>query len=504
MADNEVFVFKQSYKPRNRAATKMLNVKHVTYIATRPGVICNPDCGFGLWGKLPGMQAIGNIEDLRTGLNAVSAASDAHTIYRAVLSVGEDTAKAYDLYDRSEWEKLLRSRMNVIRTEMRIKPENFCWMASMHFKKKHPHVHIVYWDAGKEPKQEHINEKRFDEIAEHVRKAFTGALVNEEPIHSTLQETDAVIRQTRLQLQAMLKDANLPEALDLDRVKLVQRTELGDELLELAKTLPVAGSLKYAYLPKAYKERLDAYIEHVLTVSDFAKMETEYAKLIGEVSRLYGNTAELEAEYREKAHRKLLEALGNETLRYLKEVAAALKAQEPPENMGALLTITRQDAIRILETDESYRALLTLLPPFRTPLPVLLEDVQIKAALNETAKRLAQDIRIRSKVDSLADTTGTTKEEKTALRKEANTALYRAMRTLVWERAQEDMGYDRQQKIELATISVLRLFRSASQSSGQLRAQRELQAEKYRNLSETAKKDLRQKRQQAGDWSPEM
>lgn len=500
----DVFVFKQSYKPRNRAATKMLNVKHVTYIATRPGVVCNPDCGFGLWGKLPGMKAIGSIEDLRTGLNAVSAASDAHTVYRAVLSVGEDTAKAYDLYERGTWEKLLQSRMNVIRTEMRIKPENFCWMASMHYKKKHPHVHIVYWDAGKEPKQEHINEKRFDEIAEHVRKAFTGALVNEEPIRSALQETDAVIRQVRLRLQAMLKDANVPEALDLDHVKPVQRSELGDELLELAKTLPVAGSLKYAYLPKAYKEKLDAYIEHVLTVSDFAKLETEYTELVGDVSRLYGNTSKLEAEYREKAHRKLLEALGNETLRYLKEVAATLKAQEPPENIEALLTATRQDAMRILETDESYRALLALLPPFRTPLPVLLEDAQIKAALNQTVKRLAQDIRIRSKADALAENTDSTKEEKAALRKEANTALRSAMGALVWERVQEDMGYDRQQKAELATISVLRLFRSASQSRGQLRAQRELQAEKFRNLSETAKKDLRRKQQQAGDWSPEM
>ncbi len=91
----ELFVFKQSYKSRNRPTTRVLNQKHLVYIATRPGVMRNPECGFGLWGKLPGMKASQNIDDLRTAYRAIGQASEGHTVYRAILSVDKNTAKDY-------------------------------------------------------------------------------------------------------------------------------------------------------------------------------------------------------------------------------------------------------------------------------------------------------------------------------------------------------------------------------------------------------------------------
>lgn len=45
---------------RNLPSTPVLNQKHLIYIATRPGVMCNPECGFGLWGKLPSMASSQN------------------------------------------------------------------------------------------------------------------------------------------------------------------------------------------------------------------------------------------------------------------------------------------------------------------------------------------------------------------------------------------------------------------------------------------------------------
>lgn len=504
MASDSVFVFKQSYKPRNRPATKALNQKHITYIATRPGVMCNPESGFGLWGKLPGMDTISAVEDLRIAINAVGAASEEHTVYRAILSVDGATAQTYHLYDRSEWEKLLRSRISVIRSEMRIKPENFYWAAAMHYKKGHPHVHIVYWDAGKEPKQEHVSTRRFEEISVNVRAAFTGAIINSEEIHATLKESDATMRETQLRLRSLLKEANIPDALNLDHVKAAQRDSLGNELLELARSLPARGALKYAYLPQAYKERLDAYVQHVLEIKDFAKLEAQYAKLSEDVSRLYGNTDALRAEYQYESKRKLVEYLGNETLRYLKSAAAALRAEEPPEDVQALIKNAQKAAEKILCADSTYSELLKLLPRYRTPLPVLLKDKAIRAMLNEVAGRLSCDIRISSKVAALIDKNAAGKAAKAELRKEISETLDRSMRQLVWEKAQEDKGYPQQQRSEIAVSALLALFRGASQSKGQLQAQRDLQREKYRNLSETAKKDLRRRRAQASDWEPEL
>lgn len=57
MADERV-VFKQSYKPRNAPSTRVLNLKHLEYITTRPGVMCNSSCGFGCFGKIADMTAM--------------------------------------------------------------------------------------------------------------------------------------------------------------------------------------------------------------------------------------------------------------------------------------------------------------------------------------------------------------------------------------------------------------------------------------------------------------
>lgn len=77
----EPIVFKQSYKSKNLASTRILNQKHLIYIATRPGVMRNPGCGFGLWGKLPDMKTGKNINDLRTARQAVGEASKSHTLF---------------------------------------------------------------------------------------------------------------------------------------------------------------------------------------------------------------------------------------------------------------------------------------------------------------------------------------------------------------------------------------------------------------------------------------
>ncbi len=501
---DELFMFKQRYKPRNEAATKLLNQKHVRYIATRPGVMCNPGSGFGLWGRLPEMKAVANIGDLRSGIDAVGKASERHTVYRAILSVDEKTAKEYGLYEREAWEKLLRSHISVLRAEMRIKPENFCWMASMHYKKRHPHVHIVYWDNGKEPRREHIPPERFEAMAAHVRSAFTGALVNSEEIHKALGETDATIRETRLRLRALLKDANIPEAPDLDKIKTAEHTQLGDELLELAKTMPAKGALKYAYLPQPYKAKLDAYIEHILAIPAFAGQSARFASLTEEVSRLYGNTGALAGEYRSQAQRKLVTQLANETLRYLKDVAAAPEAEQPPEDVQALIEAARSDAVRILASDAAYRELLDVLPNYRTPLAVLREDKAVKAKLDEVSGRLARDVRIRAKAEALIGKETAARAEKAALRREVNAALRRAMGRVVWEQAQEAKGYGRQQRVELSIHAMLTLFRDMSRSNGQMQAQRDLRREKYRSLSETAKQNLRQSQSQAGGWEMEL
>ena len=298
----ELFVFKQSYKSRNRASSRILNQKHLVYISTRPGVMRNPECGFGLWGKLPDMKASKNINDLRTAYQAIGQASEGHTVYRAILSVDKNTARDYDLYDRETWQKLINTRISVIQREMHIKSENFRWLASMHYKKHHPHVHILYWDDGKEPRQEFISKERFEQISERVRTTFSRAVYFEKELKTVQEEQTETVKAVRLQLSAMLKSANLPDALNLDHVKAEELDELGKGLVGLARTLPSTGRLKYGLLKPEYHQKLDEWLGQVMKISDFSKLEQKYLKLSTDVTRLYGNDDAKVKQFLKLAH----------------------------------------------------------------------------------------------------------------------------------------------------------------------------------------------------------
>lgn len=621
----ELFVFKQSYKSRNRTSTRVLNQKHLVYIATRPGVMRNPECGFGLWGKLPDMKASKNIDDLRTAYRAIGKASEGHTVYRAILSVDKKTARDYDLYDRETWQKLINTRISVIQREMLIKPENFRWVASMHYKKHHPHVHILYWDDGKEPRQEYICKERFEQISERLRTTFSRAVYFEKELKAVQEEQTETVKAVRLQLSAMLKSANLPDALNLDHVKAEELDELGKGLVDLARTLPSTGRLKYGLLKPEYRQKLDEWLGQVMKISDFSKLEQKYLKLSTDVTRLYGNDEAKTEQFLKLAHERLFTELGNETLSYLKEVALELQSREPPseiqglsiatwriasqllrydpafaellknlpkwrtpdsailkeeaikkqvdsltralasdlrvrskaagyvaaakanlsstkelrkeansalcrvaraavmeavgKNMGAyqagetgvparnlqkLSGELRRMAGQLLEESPAFAALLTALPKQHQPIGTLMQDGAIKEQINSVVQELTHDLRIRSKIDRFAAETAVSKEAAQEEKSAAFKDLYRSMNKLVMETTRQEMGYDIQEQREMATIALLRLFRSGSQGKNQLQSQRDLQHEKYRNLSETAKRDLRKKRQQEGSWSMEF
>ncbi len=219
--------YKQTYRSRNLQNTPGLNARHLHYIATRPGAVYNPGCGFGLWGKLPWDDAVRIQTDLERAERLVKERSEERTFYRGVLSVkGEtaqmkglyrrevweelvnehigviakemdirpesfcwcasmlsvkgETAQMKGLYRREVWEELVNEHIGVIAKEMDIRPESFCWCASMHYAKGHPHVHILYWDNSSEPRPESMDPHRFTQKAERIRAAFSGALFREE------------------------------------------------------------------------------------------------------------------------------------------------------------------------------------------------------------------------------------------------------------------------------------------------------------------------------------
>ena len=135
-------IYKQHYAPRSESKTPGLNVRHLQYIATRPGVVPNKGCAFGLWGRLPGQGAVRVQNNLVAAKQTVREASADHTLYRAIISVGKSDAENLGLYDREQWEQLINRHIDVIAREMDIQPENLYWMMAMHRTQGHPHVSL--------------------------------------------------------------------------------------------------------------------------------------------------------------------------------------------------------------------------------------------------------------------------------------------------------------------------------------------------------------------------
>lgn len=199
-------------------------------------------------------------------------------------------------------------------------------------------------------------------MSERIRRTFSRAVYYAEELKAAQSEQTEAAAAARLQLKALLKEANLAEALNLDHVKQWQLDDLGQRLADLAKKLPVTGRLKYKLLPAGYKAELNAYLDLVMKVPDFAKLEQKYTSLAAQVSRMYGNDADQAKGFEEKAHVKFYTDLGNEVLKSLKEYALQLEGQEPPQTIQELCRVTQFTAQQILRENPAFRQLLSLLP----------------------------------------------------------------------------------------------------------------------------------------------
>ena len=256
-------LFKQSFKPRAAPGTPGANVAHLSYIATRPGAVYNPECGFGLWGQLPGNGAM-RYQDLETAKEIVREASEEHTLYRAIVSVGQADAEAKGLYDIGRWQDLIADHMADVAKAMDIAPEKLAWCASFHHAKGHPHCHILYWDTGTDPRPEALPRKEWTAKAERIRAAFSESLFREEirQAQKAEREEDKALRAT---LQALCLESCPAEGEDLAQVLRSPRLESVERAMqELIDGLPRKGSLRYAYLPPDYKAKVDALVEEVL------------------------------------------------------------------------------------------------------------------------------------------------------------------------------------------------------------------------------------------------
>lgn len=484
-----------------------LNVAHLNYIATRPGTVYNPGCGFGLWGKLEPAKAPGNIQDLEQVKNLVRQESNrGRILYRAIVSLGEPDAGELGYYDRAKWEPLIASQISTIAREMHIDPGNIRWVASMHCKAGHPHTHILFWDGGNEPRQAVMPEPVFKRATERIRAGF-GYQVYGEQIRELQDSQKQMLKEIRQELCAICPEANSTAA-PPDKMWTSKEVKLLSLAIgNLARDAPKSGSLKYQYLPPTYKEKVNEVIQQALQLPEIQKLLDDYLNTTTRVSQMYGNSEETIQKNREKALEKVRSGLGNEIMAGVREILRDLQTQAeatPPE----LQALAKDTVTNTVSGDERYASFIAGLPKNRQPKVWERKDYQDTVAHVTTT--IISDARIRAQLKGYAKTVAQDDEKnscqlgtnfqggKAAAEKEVMADFRKAVRQAFLQQVYADTGWE-QECAHTYTMGILvRLFASLTQQRGQQSA-RAAQLSKKHDLSREAMADYREKRRQGSN-----
>lgn len=495
-------VFKQRFNPVSNSKTAGLNVRHLQYIATRPGAVYNRGCGFSLWGRLPGERQPQDIQSLDAAKDLVREVSQRRTVYKAVISVGAKDALAQNLYDRANWERLARAHMGVIARQMGIADKDFCYLISMHQAKGHPHIHILYWDNGTEPRQEFLPRERFERIAEAVRADWNRDILADEIAASRTeqQESSNALRTT---LMAMCLEANPARALDLSRLTTSPHLEgLSAQLWQLVQALPERGSLKYKYLPAEYKQQLDAFLDHVLTMPELAGTLRQYLDATDALSDSYGNGEETTAKNRARAVQKLYTSLGNGVMEAIRDIRQELEAS-PPETMPELLALAYESAT-LLRSQPSYAEALSAMPRERVPTAQLYQLPAFRQNLNALVVGVLRDPVLKGQMKGFIRQAAADAVEPKEAAKEIRRAVQGVLRREAVEALRQDAGYNAEQRRTATAGVVQAIFRLLSQMTSQRQAQsrqHDLHRKTLLQKSREERKHTRAKMQQRGRWS---
>lgn len=324
------------------------------------------------------------------------------TIYRAILSVDDATAMKHGLYERQNFEALLSRHIEEIRNANHIKAEDFFWLAGMHKEAGHPHVHILFWDNGDQPRQDQIPKPQFEKMMSQLRAAFSGDL-NRDEIQMAQTEQSETAKAARAAMLALFRDANPGKAISMKKLLTGDQIDgLSEKMLGLVRDMPARGSLRYAYLTPAFKAKVDSFVTECMNMPELKKQVDSYISNSRKISVLYSNGKEETEKNLDNAIGKLRKNLANEVLSGLKAVRTHIR-NDVPKELSELQEFARTAVQGIVVPTDEYRQLCKLLPRERIPIGRMEGGVKgYHDQLNKIMETASNDARIRLRLQEYA------------------------------------------------------------------------------------------------------
>lgn len=258
---------------------------HAKYMSERPG-----SCGY--FGPAP---------DHAPDPDAVAKALRRHAgpIWRHFVSVTEADARALGggLLDRPAWEAAARQVVPQMSEAMGIPVDRVRWVAALHRKEGHPHLHLLMWEdpPGRERGQ----------LSQHELRSFKRAWVS-------------ALYRPELERIGTEKSAVRQELLTAARVRLSRREErdLAERLTALTEHLPGHGRISYKLAPASLKDELSRAADWLLQASPaLTALAERYGDLAEQLARHYSDQPAQHQAARDKATSDLRDRVANAVLR---------------------------------------------------------------------------------------------------------------------------------------------------------------------------------------------
>lgn len=300
-------VYKQRFQNPNYKTTAAENYAHIRYIATRPRVAKNEGMSHGLFGKLaPG--SLQEFSDWRDIARLVYQNARQHiTMYRSVVSFDETTAGELHLTSQKAWQRYIEKHILTIAQKNGIRVDNLQWACALHKEKKHPHVHVVFWDRSSRIKNpftppavpDAIRRQMIkDTFAERIRiwgEQKNVAAELRQLGDELVDEFEQHIRQLEAKQYRHLRkkydaEEEISNSLTFENQIL---KETADRIFKIKSALPAQGRITYQLLPAIVKKKVDALVHYLLKgVPALQEQKNAYIQSKMKMAALYGGSKE--------------------------------------------------------------------------------------------------------------------------------------------------------------------------------------------------------------------
>ena len=216
----------------------------------------NPDIYLRYIAERPRVEKVGDHglfsqHDEEIDLGEVSKTVSEHpgNVWTMVFSLHRQDAERLSYNNAESWRTICRAKSGLIAKAIRIPEKDFRWYAAFHNEGHHPHIHMVAYSTGEEG---YLTKLGIDDI----KRAFA-----HEIFRMDLQQVYEQQTQLRNDLRQMAKEY-LKKVHELPKT-VAELQNLIPVLTEINHRLPTKGKLKYGYMPRDVKNRVDEAVDRI-------------------------------------------------------------------------------------------------------------------------------------------------------------------------------------------------------------------------------------------------